>query len=327
MSADSAASGGSAPAPEIFLLGVDGGGTKTAAWLAVANGMLEPRIVGRGRAGCSNPRAVGLELAQTELANAVAAAWVDAGQTARPADFAVLAVAGAGRPDIAAAMSAWAVSAGLASRAEMVHDAEAVLAAGTPDGWGVALIAGTGSSAIAVAPDGSRHVCGGWGYRFGDEGSGYWLGRGVLAAVSRAVDGREPPTALTEIVMQHFGVADCRAIVETLNHAPNDRQAMAALAPSLAIAAEQGDVAACQLQNDAADALTALVAAAAEARQLPHGYPLAVAGGVLCGWPALREQVARRLGESPVPPGDVQLVPDPVAGCLRLAAMRSAAAN
>ena len=54
-----------------------------------------------------------------------------------------------------------------------VNDGDLVVAAGTPEGWGVGLIAGTGSIAVGRAPDGRTARAGGWGHLIGDEGSAY----------------------------------------------------------------------------------------------------------------------------------------------------------
>jgi N-acetylglucosamine kinase-like BadF-type ATPase len=51
---------------------------------------------------------------------------------------------------------------------------------------GLLLIAGTGSIVIARGSDGSMFRVGGWGPHFGDEGSGFWIGR-------EAVQSREFP--------------------------------------------------------------------------------------------------------------------------------------
>ena len=74
---------------------------------------------------------------------------------------AVLAGAGSDREENRRAFREWAHDRRLADRFQVVHDAVPVLAAGTPDGWGVALISGTGSLAYGRTADGRTARAGG----------------------------------------------------------------------------------------------------------------------------------------------------------------------
>ena len=70
-------------------------------------------------------------------------------------------------------------------------------------GDGVVLAAGTGAIALGVG-DGIRQVDG-WGYLYGDAGSGFWIGRRGLDAAFRGFDGRAEPGPLTERAQAVFG--------------------------------------------------------------------------------------------------------------------------
>ncbi|HEX6961731.1 MAG TPA: BadF/BadG/BcrA/BcrD ATPase family protein, partial [Lacipirellula sp.] len=157
----------------------------------------EPAVIGRGLAKSSNPRAVGMETALAHLGQAIDAAFADSKLPVTTADGAVLAMSGAGHVSAQEQIRAWADRRQLAREMWFKHDAEPVLAEGTPEGWGIALIVGTGSAAIGCGPDRQRRVVGGWGYHYGDEGSAYWIGRRAMEAIARAADGRTAATQLT----------------------------------------------------------------------------------------------------------------------------------
>ncbi|MFF4620257.1 BadF/BadG/BcrA/BcrD ATPase family protein [Nonomuraea jabiensis] len=70
-------------------------------------------------------------------------------------------------------------------------------------GDGVVLAAGTGAIALGVG-DGIRQVDG-WGYLYGDAGSGFWIGRRGLDAAFRGFDGRAEAGPLTERAQAVFG--------------------------------------------------------------------------------------------------------------------------
>ena len=154
----------------VRLLGVDGGGTATEAWLA------EPgcRVLGRGTAGPSNAKAVGLDAARRALDAAICAAFDNAGLAPVPVTMACLGLAGFDRPDDRKILAGWVNEACWADRLVLVNDGDLVVAAGTPEGWGVGVIGGTGSIAVGRASDGRTARAGGWGHLIGDEGSALW---------------------------------------------------------------------------------------------------------------------------------------------------------
>ena len=303
-----------------LVLGVDGGGTKTVAWLARLLPSGETQVLGRGLAGSANLRAVGLVSASENLDVAVDGAWNAAGQQCSPVESAVLALAGAGLPEVQAQVAAWAEKRNLAKHLQVVHDAEVVLKAGTPAGWGVALVAGTGSVAFGRAQNSATAVSGGWGYWFGDEGSAFRLGQAALQLAARAADHRGPATQLLGEILAHLEIENPREMLAVLSRDGDTRRAIAKLAGLVTKAAEQQDGVAREIVEQAGRDLAALVKGVAEELSLGPGFPLALAGGVLCGSQTVRDYLMETLSTAGLQPTGVELVPDPVSGCLKIAA-------
>ena len=140
----------------LILLGIDAGGTSVVAWLVVS--MIPParcNRLGRGPAGPANPHSVGWDVALRQIDTAIAAAFADAGLPRSPVAAMCIAAAGVAAGAEQQRLRDWAVDHGWAANVQVVDDAQPVLAAGTPDGWGIAVIAGTGSLVFGVdAPDG-----------------------------------------------------------------------------------------------------------------------------------------------------------------------------
>jgi N-acetylmuramic acid 6-phosphate etherase len=301
------------PSEELYL-GIDGGGTHTVALLGDRAGT----VLGRGTAGPSNRQAVGTERAMAALDEAVSAAFAAAGRTRGPVASACLGLAGADRPEDQAVIREWAERVRLAGQVEVTSDAAILLAAGTPEGWGLVLIAGTGSIAFGRAADGRRARAGGWGHLLGDEGSAYALVIAALQAVARAADGRGPATSLTERLLARLGVSQPQGLIAAVYRSGRDRADLAALAPLVVEAAEDDAVAAAIVEEAAAELAQA---GAAVALQLGWSGPLpvALAGGLLLGSEGYRERVLRRLRSLDVQPGAVALVEEPARGALQLA--------
>lgn len=302
------------PVDEGLALGVDGGGTHTVALLARGG-----EVIRRGEAGPSNRQAVGDVRALAAIDEAVARAFAAAGLARVMVGGACLGLAGAGRAEDREVVRAWAGRVKLARRVEVVTDAALLLAAGTPAGWGVAVVAGTGSIAWGRSADGREERAGGWGYLLGDEGSGYAIGMEALRAVLRAADGAGPATRLSGL-LGRLGVGAVRELVPLVYGGRLDRPALAALAPEVIALAGEDEVARGIIEEQAG-ALARTVAAVVAKLGLSE-YPLALAGGLAVGCEAYREVLLARLVEAGARPGAVAVVREPALGAVRLAANR-----
>jgi N-acetylglucosamine kinase-like BadF-type ATPase len=302
-----------------LLLGVDGGGTTTQAWLA------EPGvcILGRGTSGPSNAKAVGLEAARRALESSIHAAFNAAGLTPASVDVACFGLAGFDRPTDRKILREWAGAAGWAHHLLIVNDGDLVVAAGTPEGWGIGLIAGTGSIAVGRTPDGRTTRSGGWGHLIGDEGSAYAVVLDALRLVARRADGREPyppdRDRLTTRFCAALGVGDTSQIVTTIYAPDFDRTRIAALAPEILEICSEFPELGVRLLVPAGAALAEMVIAVARSLGWSCGeLPLAVAGSFLLSATLVLETLIGSLRQQGYHAGVVR-VPDPVRGAVVLA--------
>ena len=305
---------------ESLILGIDAGGSKTVACLARSRGTDEPLVLGRGAAGPANPQSVGFPAALKNLTAAVTAAFDAAGIPCQAVASAVLGAAGSDGAENCRMLSEWAEEISLAARFQIVHDAWPVLAAGTPDGWGIALISGTGSLAFGRAADGRTARTGGWGFLFGDEGSGYALAVAGLRAAAQAADGRGPPTRLLDAILDHFHLDAPEELVPAVYPLANNRPRIAELAETVLAVADAGDATASGIVDEATGQLACMIAAvAARLDLLRETIPLALAGGVLVGSRLLRARLQDKLRALGLQAGPVAVVHEPVLGALKLA--------
>jgi N-acetylglucosamine kinase-like BadF-type ATPase len=268
-----------------LLIGVDGGGTKTQAVAADLRG----HVLARGLSGASNPKRVGLEKACAAITAAVDGALgplLSNKTSVRPlwlsghVAAACFGLAGIDSPEDEAVLSAWARSQGFAPVFSVVNDTELILAAGTPEGWGVALISGTGSNCIARSPLGQTLHVGGWGPILGDEGSGYFMAAQALRMATQAADGRGNATALLDMVLQHWSLRDPGALVTHVYRPEVTHADIASLADPVLDLAEAGDKDAARIVRDAARDLALQLETAIRRLGVPRP-PLALAGAML----------------------------------------------
>jgi glucosamine kinase len=278
-----------------LVLGIDGGGTKTEAAVVDAEG----RVVWRERTGGLDPMAgPEWEVVLKELARM-------AGPVAQVA---------LGLPyhdEIAdISLRQHRVSTQNFGRSALVANDVALAFEGALAGAdGVLVLAGTGSMAWARGPLGTHRV-GGWGDLFGDEGSGFWIGRKALARISRELDGREPESGFAKAMLAEMGIAP--EALSAWAYAEAARARIAGLATAVSTRAQAGDVVAQELMQAAGAELG--LSGQTAVRLCGCSDRWSFAGGVM-GDPVVMATLTAAMGSPPVPP-----VLPPVGGAVLAAA-------
>jgi len=182
-------------------IGVDGGGTKTELILIDAAGKI---LASHIAPGC-NPSQIGPEPARALLTEALAT--LRARQPEGTVEQTLICTAGSPPfwREFAATLAGY-------GRVTTIDDSRPVLELATDGQPGLVLHAGTGSFVAARAPDGAIHYAGGLGWKFGDPGSGFDLGRrGLGLALLELQAARGNATALSPLaaaLCAHTGLAD-----------------------------------------------------------------------------------------------------------------------
>ena len=295
-----------------LVVGVDGGGSKTLALVTDAQG----QILGRGIAGPSNTQVVGQKAACATIATAIR------GARARiPGELSALCLgmAGAGRENDRALLQAWAKTHYPDIPISVVHDGQLALAAGTPEGWGIAVLCGTGSLVYGEDQQGRPARAGGWGYLLGDEGSGYAIGLAALRVVARAADGRGPATALTLAILEHWSLDKPQDLIAHVYRPPLPRTEVAGLTEIVVDVAERGDQVAEELLRAAGEELARAARAVAAQLALPQPIPCALAGSVILHAGAVRQSFQQTATAEGLALSPITQVPEPAQGAVRLA--------
>jgi glucosamine kinase len=304
-----------------FLLGIDGGATKTLA--AVLD--LQTNALHLAHGGPSNQDAVGVKAAGEALIGAADEAIERAGINRGELAAAVLAIAGTDTEAVAkhvrgAGREDWIV----------VNDVVGAWATATDAGPGVAVISGTGSNVFGVGPDGRAWRAGGWGHLLGDEGSGYWLGVQSIKAALADREASGPRTALSDAAPDFFGVASVEALASYVYSKPLTKGEIAAFAIETAKHAESGDEVARELFERGAHELGGQIAAVIHQSRLdagpesgggePYAFPVGLIGSAFKAGRIFIEPLARKIHEV-APAARVNKVEmAPVGGSLLLAA-------
>jgi N-acetylglucosamine kinase-like BadF-type ATPase len=295
-----------------YLIGIDGGGTHTTAWLA--DGDLS--VLARVRAGATNPVKIGLAGTQREILSAYRKLLRQARVRPSQIDAVCAGLSGGDSKPIRRSMLAWMRNAIPARAHLMTTDAAVALSAALGESEGIIVIAGTGSIAFGRDRRAGIIRVGGWGNQFDDAGSGFDMGRKAVAAALRAHDGRGKPTSLGQAICRQLHL---HVIAEAIpmQLTPQD---VAALFPLVQQEASAGDAIARQLCRESAGHLAELATTIISRLHWERrAIPVVCSGGIFRSSELIRRAFTRRVHEQ-APRARVSLLQrEPVEGALMLA--------
>lgn len=298
-----------------YVLGVDGGGTRTVCILAD----LEGNVLGLGQGGPSNYHSVGLAASVGAIRQVMQEAVAGLPSKDLPVEAACLGLAGVDTHQDETLIRGQIETLSAARTVYVVNDTETALFGGAGGERGVVVVAGTGSAAFGCDGEGRKARAGGWGWVLGDEGSAFDIGQQGLRAVIRALEGRGDATVLVETLMSRWNLGDREELTTSLRARSWSRGDVASLGDWVTDAARSGDPAARRIVTRAGRELGSLAATVIEQLQMLGEFSVVLTGGVFRAGKMLREPLRRRI--CTIAP-DARLIPPihpPVLGAVFMA--------
>lgn len=220
-----------------YVIGIDGGGTKTKLTLSDMEGnVLETAV-----SGPSNILSSGYDVAKQSIQEVIEEGVVKAGYRLEDCEALCIGVAGAAREAIKSQLETIIQETGYTNKMIITHDAETALMGGTAGEEGILIIAGTGAICFGKTCDGKSARVSGWGHIIGDEGSAYSIGIQILNAVMKAYDGRLPQTILTKLLLEKMGIQTEEEVIGAIYNPHVTKQHIASYAVLIDEAAKKKD--------------------------------------------------------------------------------------
>ena len=292
-----------------YLLGADGGGSKTALVLTD----LDQTPVAVKTLGRSNPGDIGYPATEALLLEGFDALCREHGVSPLQIASVFAGVAGLTSFKMTETLRAKLEQSYPNAVCDCSHDGMNVLYGAFPDGEdGAIIICGTGSSCFAKVGE-TVYRIGGYG-QFDLTGNGYEMGKAAFAHVFRTLDGRDTPGRLTELLNERFD-GSCHSHIFEINGYTKTQ--FATFAPLVFQAAKEGDPAAEAILEQNFAYIAELIATAATCYD-GKPYSVALAGGIF------RDELAFQMVRSKVSPKVTLFRPDrePYLGAVAKAAVQ-----
>lgn len=297
-------------------LGVDVGGTKTAALIANQDG----RAVGYGVGGPGNYEGVGWDGFRRAVQEAVDCALAQAGLEMSDLAAAGMGIAGYDWPSQKPIHLEALAAIGFHMPLEIVNDSVLGILAGAEHGWGLSVVSGTGCNCRGWSRDHRREgrMVGGHGQWSGEYAGGF----DILARSMRSVvfewNRRGPATALSDLFLEVTGARDLDDLVEGLyvgRYHPWDRS----LVLRVFEVARDGDAQALAVLRWAGNQLGELACGVIRQLEIQEAtFDIVLIGSIFKGHPTIAESLAHTVHQIAPQARLVHLDAPPVMGAVFL---------
>jgi len=226
-----------------YILGVDGGGSKTTVQIADVDG----KVIAQAVSGSSSYKSVGINKAIENLNMGVFKAVKNL-KTSENVYFisSCFGFAGNNAGEDSKTYKEIVFNKKLRgylnSKGTIIcNDTRIGLESGSKNKNKIIIIAGTGSNCFGINEDGEQIGATGWDYILADEGSGYEVGLKALKAVMRAYDGRGEKTLLSKTILEELKLKEILDLTKWAYDGPFSKIKIGALAKTVCKTTEMGD--------------------------------------------------------------------------------------
>jgi len=306
-----------------YILGVDGGGTKT--MIAVAD--LDGKIIIEKSIGSINFKSIGVEGAAKNFISGITPVIKELENNGSRPYFksSYFGLAGLNTSYDKVVCVKIVLNNSISSylnlqKAVLCNDTVIGLAAGSMNKNKVIIICGTGSNCYGINEEENEAKANGWDYILGDEGSGISMGIKTLRALMQAYDGRGDETLLTGTVFECLNINS----IDELNRWTYDetfsKDRFASLSLPLCTTAEMGDKVAIRILKEEAEEVIKNVSAVVKRLHLENReFDLVFVGNNFKCIKYFQKIILKKLKDSFSNINFIPLTTKPVIGAIRLA--------
>jgi N-acetylglucosamine kinase-like BadF-type ATPase len=306
-----------------YILGVDGGGTKTVIRITDHNGNIASEVI----TGAGNYKSVGVSVAKSNITGGILEAVM---QIKRDPDEMIFASSCFGLSGFDSEQDGEIFKSIVYNKKikKLLHphkiiicnDSRIGLAAGTDNKNAIMIICGTGSNCFGINEEGQEAKANGWDFILGDEGSAYEIGIKALRSIMRAFDKRGKKTLLTHAILKDLNLNNIQDLINWCYNIPFSSERFAALTKTVCSAAELGDKVSIKLLKDETkEALLSISVVAKKLKLTSRQFDIVYIGSVFRCEKYFKQVLTDKLKEKFPKINFAHLKDKPVSGAIKMA--------